>query len=111
MDELALPLEYLTDQPDLELHYNIFNSRVKNFSKSVIEKISDFLDGTVTINETWLATLEEHWIRALKRLAHSQAEINDKHLYRPIEVRCCSYNPNKLFIGCLLSIDYRILCI
>ena len=88
---MALPIDYLTDQPDLDSHFAAFKGRVRTFTKNVIEKVPAFLNGSIEIDDKSLKKLEDDWTSALKRLTHSKDEINDKHLYRPIVV-CCLKN-------------------
>ena len=86
-DELALPREYLSDQPQLDSHATTYYARAQQFQTRVIDRIHGFLDGNESITEAALEELEAHWIYDLKRLTHSKDELNDKHFYRPLQVK------------------------
>ena len=83
---MALPKNYLADQPDLESHVTTFYERVENFQSRVIDRLRNLLNGSEQISDQSLNELEAHWIYDLKRLSHSKDEFKDKHLYRPIKV-------------------------
>ena len=51
-----------------------------------MERIQRLLNGSEAITDEALEELEAHWIFDLKRLTHSKDELNDKHMYRPIQV-------------------------
>ena len=83
---MALPHQYLTDQPDLESHSTTYYERAENFQVQVVDQIQSFLNGSKPMEESSLDKLETDWINTLKRLTHSKDELNDKHLYRPLQV-------------------------
>ena len=85
-DELALPKPYLIDQPGLKNHADDFWIRVTMLQEGMVNKIPLFLNGSTKIDDIILKTFKEDWINALKRLTHSKSELNEKHMYRPIQV-------------------------
>ena len=83
---MALPVQYQTNQKNLNDTESTFLAHLQHFKQAVIVQVEQFLNSSANVTEASLEKLRSDWVLSAEQLTYNKDSSLEKHFQRPIQV-------------------------
>ena len=83
---MALPVQYQTNQKNLNDTESTFLAHLQHFKQAVIVQVEQFLNSSANVTEASLEKLRSDWVLSAEQLTYNKDSSLEKHFLRPIQV-------------------------